>query len=152
MTQEKFPSPREWLDLDRCQNIYNLFKEKGWVDFAGKLPSFETRYPGRLESVLGSVQQTFQGKYLNPTILEAFVGYLVQINTSHVFKDGNKRMSLVFSHVFLLLNGYDLKINPLELSDIALVIAKQKRSSHDEVKETLQNFFRDLIITLPKEM
>ena len=61
--------------------IFDRFYQE--IDFSEPLPPFEKRFPGVLESILGSVQATYHKKYLNPTILDAASAYLNQFIRGH---------------------------------------------------------------------
>lgn len=75
MTEGKFPCPNVWLSLEICETTYSVLQNN--FDWIEPLPLFETRIPGRLESILGSVKQTFFGQYLNDSVPKAMAAYFV---------------------------------------------------------------------------
>lgn len=141
--------PNKWLDLDNCYLCYVTYLDVSKeLQILGDLPSFDTRYPGKLESILGSVKQTFAGNYLNNSIVDAYVSYFYQIIKGHPFIDGNKRMSVLFSHIFLLHNGYDVanKFDYAQMYDIAIKIAEStdERLARKEIKEIILKNIKSL--------
>jgi death-on-curing family protein len=127
--------PKRWLKVEFCKDIYQVFSE----DFFRDLPLFETRFQGRLESIFNSVSQTFDGAYLNPTVLEAYISYFYQIVKGHPFIDGNKRAGVLFSYIFLLINGFEINIEYDEMYDLAIKVAE----STDEV--SAKKFIREKV-------
>lgn len=60
MTKEKFPNPKTWLNIPLCESIYNIFRDNLEVilPHGEPLPSFSTRYSGRLESIINFADLT----------------------------------------------------------------------------------------------
>lgn len=118
--------PKIWLDLGLCENIYSEFRK---VEiFREPLKPFSTRFPGRLEAILGSVQQSFGGKYLYPTVSDAAAAYFVKINCLHPFENGNKRLCILYTDVFLFFHQLELKLSHKEMYDLALFVAMASTS------------------------
>ncbi|KKP59318.1 MAG: Death-on-curing family protein [Candidatus Gottesmanbacteria bacterium GW2011_GWA1_34_13] len=88
------------------------------------IPPIENRFPGKLESILASVRQTFDGKSLNATVLDAASAYFNQIIRGHPFQNGNKRLAVMYTHIFLLWHGLDLSLYYNEMFYFALTVAK----------------------------
>ncbi len=63
MIQALKKTPRYWLTLEDCALIFSSFKNN--LDYLEPIPGFQTRFPGKLEGILESVSQTFNGEYLN---------------------------------------------------------------------------------------
>jgi len=115
------------------------------------LPPFESRFPGKLESMIGSVQQTFDGQYLNPTVLDAATAYFTQTIRDHPFKNGNKRVAVLFTHVFLMANKVEFTLTFDEMYQFAILVAtvsENKQVSFEEAREVtktiIQDFTKDL--------
>src|SRR6266478_6428203 len=68
------------------------------------IPPFSTRYPNVLESCIATPQQSFGDALLYPTLLDqaAILFYLLIKN--HPFVNGNKRIALTATMVFLYRN------------------------------------------------
>jgi prophage maintenance system killer protein len=119
-------NPKYWLDLKTCENIYNSFRKK--QKFQEPLDPFNSRYEGSLEGILGAIQQTFDKKLLYPTILDAAAGYFYKINCGHPFRNGNKRMSVLFTHLFLYIHNIDFSLSFKDMYAWAATIAKSSEN------------------------
>jgi death-on-curing family protein len=73
---------------------------------------------------LGSVKATYSGKYLNPTLLDASSAYFNQFVRGHAFHNGNKRMAILYTHIFLLSHGIDYTLTYGEMYHFAVLIAQ----------------------------
>jgi len=111
-------------------------KQMSWDE---PIPAFGTRYPGKLESCLASVFQTFGRKDLYPTLVDkaAILFYLLVKN--HPFINGNKRIAVTSLLVFLSLNNKWLSVSNEEMYDMALTVAKSspklRRGMHELIKD-----------------
>jgi death-on-curing protein len=61
-----------------------------------------------LSSAVYMPQSSFGGEYLHKTIPAMAAAYAYHICENHAFLDGNKRVALASSLVFLDLNGYEM--------------------------------------------
>ena len=73
------------------------------------------RDKGLLESAVFRPQI---GYYNN--IAEEASALMESLANNHPFLDGNKRVAFAAAHTFLLLNGYDLEVDPLGASDFVI--------------------------------
>jgi death-on-curing family protein len=140
MTREKYPTPQVWLSIEICRAIYKAYKEvaqKAGVE--APIPEFDTRYPGALEGILGSVQ--YKADTLNYDIKTTAAYYFVHFAKSQCFIDGNKRLAVVLTNVFLRLNGYQLTMLPSTLRDLAIIIAKNKSLSVGYAAQQIDQLF-----------
>lgn len=146
MTEAKFPNPRKWLSIPLCESTYNIFRENQALIFphGEPIPSFNTRYSGRLESILGSVQ--LKSEKLSYDLVKTAVAYYVHLAKSQAFLNGNKRMSIILAGVFLLVNDYRLGPNPKDFADITLLVSEDKTVSTAEMIRSLTPYFHNLII------
>lgn len=76
-----------------------------------------------LESSLKSVFQTFDGQQLYPSILDKDTQLCYSIIKNHPFLDGNKRIGVHLTLIFLKINGIELNYTQEELIDFGLGIA-----------------------------
>jgi death-on-curing protein len=89
------------------------------------------RYGGRpgirdltlLQSALGVVSATFEGRFLHEGLHEMAAAHLFHLVRDHPFIDGNKRLGLVALLVFLGLNSRRLDARPEELERLVQGIA-----------------------------
>jgi death on curing protein len=78
-----------------------------------------------IESAVESPRQTMFGQPLYEDIADMASVYLYQIGESQGFTDGNKRTGVAACITFLLVNGYDLDCDELELYDVAMRVANK---------------------------
>lgn len=128
------------MELDVCKKLFESFRSS--IDFDEPIPDFDTRFDERLESVLGSIKQSFASDLLYPNVLSCAAGYLVLLNRSHPFKNGNKRLSVLYTHLFLLYNGVDLTVPEKEMFDLAIAIASAGESGleNDKLKRFVEEY------------
>jgi death-on-curing protein len=79
-----------------------------------------------LSSALYMPESSFDGQYLHKTIPAMAASYAFHICQNHPFIDGNKRVALASSLVFLDINGYDFKCKDEILYNKILDTAKSK--------------------------
>ncbi len=94
------------IDIGDAEYIaYALVREL--MNYDEPMPAFETRFPGRLESCLEQPFVTYDGAELYKSLTEkaALLFYLVTKN--HPFENGNKRMAVTLTLVFIYLNGLE---------------------------------------------
>ena len=123
---------------------YKLAKEL--MNYDEPLPDFGTRYPGKLESCLEQPFQTFDGEDLYPTIVDKAAVLFYLITKNHPFENGNKRMAVTMTLLFLFKNSHWLKINPEDLYELALIVAKSKANEKDYVISKLEESFSRLLV------
>ncbi|NCQ69956.1 MAG: type II toxin-antitoxin system death-on-curing family toxin [Microcystis aeruginosa W13-16] len=98
----------------------------------------DIRDHGLLASAINQPMTTFDGVSLHPTIFDKAAAYLFYLCKNHPFLDGNKRVALASSLVFLDINGYDI-VDPNEiLYDFVIGVAEGK-SKLEEIKRTLES-------------
>mgnify|MGYP006292687735 CR=1 FL=1 len=81
------------------------------------------RDSGLLESAVAMPQSMFSGEYLHREISEMAAAYHYHLCSNHPFIDGNKRVALAASEVFLVANGFELKANDDELEKLTMGVA-----------------------------
>lgn len=147
MIKNLLMTPQNWLTLDDCKHILIRFNDLLTIE--EPIPPFESRFPDKLEGILGSVEQTYAGKYLNPTVLDAAASYFNQFIRGHAFENGNKRCAVVFTHWFLLMNDVTFTLNPKEMYNFAVLVAQagEKNIKADATKmwcrEIIEKFTTD---------
>ena len=92
MTKNLLKTPRYWLTLEDCENLLLDFNDL--LTQEEPIPPFDSRYPGKLEGIIGSVSQKFSGKPLNNTVRDAATSYFNQFIRGHAFENGNKRCAV----------------------------------------------------------
>ncbi|TGL85064.1 type II toxin-antitoxin system death-on-curing family toxin [Leptospira congkakensis] len=98
----------------------------------------DIRDHGLLESAINQPMTTFDGISLHPSVFDKAAAYLFYLCKNHPFLDGNKRVALASSLVFLDINGYDI-LDPNEtLYDFVIGVAEGKFKL-EEIKKTLES-------------
>ncbi|MGE8723320.1 type II toxin-antitoxin system death-on-curing family toxin [Leptospira terpstrae] len=93
---------------------------------------------GLIESAINQPMATFDGVSLHPSLFEKAAAYLYYLCKNHPFTDGNKRVALACSLIFLDMNGYDI-LDPDEiLYDFVIGVAEGKYKI-EEIKKTLES-------------
>lgn len=92
------------------------------------------RDSGLLESATAMPQSMFSGEYLHREISEMAAAYHYHLCSNHPFIDGNKRVALAASEVFLLANGFELSAGDDELEELTLGVASGEISKAEVVE------------------
>ncbi|TGL35944.1 type II toxin-antitoxin system death-on-curing family toxin [Leptospira perdikensis] len=93
---------------------------------------------GLLESAINQPMTTFDGVSLHPSLFDKAAAYLFYLCKNHPFLDGNKRVALASSLVFLDINGYDVPDSNEILYDFVIGVAEGKYKL-EEIKNTLES-------------
>lgn len=91
-----------------------------------------------LDSALKSPFQTFGGNELYPDILDKASQLCYSLAENHPFVDGNKRIGVHLTLLFLKLNSVNIEYSQAELIDFGLSIASGKMNK-SEIKAWLLN-------------
>jgi death on curing protein len=134
------------LSLAAAEYIAHQLANELFAAFDEPMPEFGTRYPGRLESCLEQPFQTYNGKdlYGKDICSKASVLFYLVIK-NHPFENGNKRMAVTLTLVFLFINGYWIKAEPEELYDVALDVARSKPNQKDAIMDALKTVLEEYI-------
>jgi len=92
------------------------------------------RSRGLLESAFAMPRSMFSGKHLHGELSEMAAAYHYHLCSNHPFVDGNKRVALAASEVFLVANGYELNASDDELERLTQGVAAGEVSK-DQVAE-----------------
>ncbi len=143
MTRGKFPPPSTWLSIKECETAYTQLAKLPLV--GEPLPDFDSRDPGKLEGILGAVSQEVFGVQVHPTLLEASSAYFVKLIKGHPLANGNKRSAILFTDVFLYLNGHQLHVPHKQMYALAILVAKEKKLAYDELFTGVKLVFNQYI-------
>jgi death on curing protein len=113
-------SPSEFIGI-----CFSLSKE--WFSFVEPIPDYETRFPGKIDSILEMPRQQSFGKDLYPTIYDKAACYFFFIIKNHPFLNGNKRIAIVTTYVFLRLNDIVLDAPDDKVYDFALSVSASQQ-------------------------
>ena len=84
-----------------------------------------------LSSAIYMPESSFDGQYLHKSIPAMAAAYAYHICQNHPFIDGNKRVALASSLVFLDLNGYDFDCDEEILYNEIMDVAKSEVKKED---------------------
>jgi len=127
----------QYLSIGDIKEIcFSLVQEL--MQFEEPIPDFSTRFPQKLESIINLPQQGFGELELYPTIFEKAACYYYFTIKNHPFVNGNKRMAIVMTYVFLRMNGYSLKAPMYKMYSFAIEIAKATKDHKKEFKEVVE--------------
>ena len=107
------------------------------------IPSLESVNVSELENLVISSTQTYSGKDLYPKLEERAAFIFYKINKGHIFQNGNKRLSVYYLNVFLILNNKALKYSPEDFSDKALWLAQTLAADHKKAISELENWIKE---------
>ena len=77
--------------------------------------------------------------------IEAATHYYVHLAKSQAFLNGNKRMAVVLTDMFLYLNGLELQKGWFDLADLTLLISEDHTNNVGEIGEFVVPIFRKII-------
>jgi death-on-curing protein len=92
---------------------------------------------GLLESAIAQAQASYGGQYLHADLFEMAAAYLYHLVMNHPFVDGNKRVGLEASLIFLEINDVSFDASDDELVDLVL-----KTTDGQVGKAEIAQFFR----------
>jgi len=106
------------------------------------IPDFSTRYPNVLESCLAVPFQTFSRRDLYPGLIPkaAILFYLMVKN--HPFQNGNKRIAVTTSLVFLDKNSKWISVDNQELYNFAVWVASSPAEFREEILTAAEKFLK----------
>lgn len=142
--------PKKWLTLEDCEGLFRAYRTRATVAGLAPFPPFESRYKNVLESILGSVEMSWENKLLNPTILDVASQYFNKFIRGQAFMNGNKRMGVLFTHYFLIKNEIDFTFKYGELFFFAAEIARLAEKGVKD--ETTLRLCRKIMIIYTKEI
>ena len=97
---------------------------------------------GLLESTVAMPQSSFGGNDLHTGLAGKAAAYHFHLCANHSFIDGNKRVAVAASEVFLLINGHELSASDDEIEELTLGVATGKLSK-DQVVEFFEKFLAE---------
>ena len=87
-----------------------------------------------LSSAIYMPESSFGGQYLHKTVPAMAAAYTFHICQNHPFFDGNKRVALVSSLVFLDINEYEFNCKDEKLYNEIMNVAKGETKKEDLIK------------------
>ena len=87
---------------------------------------------GLLEAAVAMPRQQIDGQYLHDDIAAMAAAYLFHLCANHAFHDGNKRVAVLSTLVFLDVNRFEPAATPRQLEAVVMKVAAS-RMSKDEL-------------------
>lgn len=103
---------------------------------------------GLLNSALNQPKQAFDGKDLYEGLAKKAVILYYSLNKNHAFENGNKRISTAALIVFIYINDRRLWVNPNDLLQKTLEIAKSKPEERELILKETEEWLDKNIITI----
>jgi len=137
------------IKYELTYNEVKEFIEGIKINYKGKLTDIFGRENGHgLKSLVGAINQTFDGKYLYKSIEEQAANLLYMVIKDHPFIDGNKRVGSTLFVYFLNQNGIlknkngENKISDKALVALALLIAISNPQEKDNLIRLVVNLIK----------
>ena len=92
-----------------------------------------------LESALGTIDQTFDGQELYPTLAEKAARLGFSLISNHAFVDGNKRIGMYVLLIFLEVNGVKIRPTNEEVARVGLAVAAGEMKYEELLDWILEN-------------
>ena len=135
-----------WLDVEDIRlGSFELAITHPW-DGGEPIPSFDTRFPGILESCLYTPQQCFGDQELYPTLIDKASILFYLLNKNHPFQNGNKRVALLSLLLFLYLNGKWLRTGITDLYNLSVLVAASPPEQMNEYLACINSFIETFVI------
>ncbi len=125
-----------YITPDLAHAIYGVFYTR-FFEMGEPIEKYENINIEKLNQVLSMPSISFSGEELYSTIFEKTAYIFYEINKGHIFPNGNKRLSIAFMLLFLILNDYEISVDSEALTQKALEIAKSDPGDFDYVKREL---------------
>ena len=93
------------------------------LDLARALDIGPVRDIGLLDSAAHRPQSGFMGQRAYPAITDKAAALMHSVCANHALVDGNKRLALLATAVFLRINGWDLTLSDDEAFDLTMDVA-----------------------------
>ena len=125
---------------------FRLAKEH--LTFDEPIPDFSTRFPNILESCLVTPFMKFGGKSPYPSLSSKASILLYLMTKNHPFQNGNKRIALTTTLVFLHGNGKWFKVDTQELYNFTVWVALSPAELKDVVVMGIEQFIKRRLVKL----
>jgi death-on-curing protein len=123
--------PVVYLSVENVLEVHRRVIE----EFGGD-PGLRDR--GLLESAVALPHASFEKTDLHLGLPEKAAAYHFHLCSNHAFIDGNKRVAVAVSELFLLLNGLELEVEDSAIEDLTFGVARGSVS-----KEQVLAFFAE---------
>ena len=136
------------LNYEKCEEIIRDLKGKLILKKEASA-LFGNENEDKLKGILGSIEQTFDGHELYPTVEDKAAHLLYFVIKDHPFTDGNKRVGSILFIYFLERNGFmfrrngERKISDIALTALALLVAVSDPKEKDTMISLIMNLIEE---------
>lgn len=102
------------------------------------VPRYDLKDKAKLESIIATPQKSFAGHELYKSIYEKAACYLYFFVKFHPYFDGNKRMAVLSTFVFLEMNHHKVTIDYEKVYDFCKMIAASHVSQDKEFQQVVK--------------
>jgi death-on-curing protein len=96
---------------------------KDLLDLTRALGAGPIRDVGLLDSAAHRPRSAFMGQKAYPTVVAKAAALMHSVACNHALVDGNKRLALLATAVFLRINGFSLALTDDEAFDLTMAVA-----------------------------
>ncbi|HAZ13801.1 MAG: death-on-curing protein [Bdellovibrionales bacterium GWA2_49_15] len=132
MTQQLIPN---FLTIEEVLEIH-----RNQIDLYGG--SHGIKDQGMLESALAQPSASFGGEFLHKEIIEMAAAYCYHLIENHAFNDGNKRVGIVATLVFLEMNDLKFDVSEEVLEKFVIDVASSQLSKTEVTNFIIKNIAR----------
>lgn len=145
MTEQR-QSRTRYLDRNDIELIHSIVS-KQWKKDGEPIPPFTTANEHHLDAFIKIPQSNYFDTEQYPSLASKAAIIFYTLNKKHLFLNGNKRLSVACLLIFLFINGKSMDVQPNEMTEKALILAKTS-SIHpfEEIKKDLENWIGSKII------
>lgn len=142
MTEEKKSTPINYLSSFDLEAIYKVSYRR-FIEIEEPIPPFKHINKAQLIHLETLPKTSFFGKEQYPTLESKAAIIFYKINKGHIFPNGNKRLSVYITLVFLMINNKFLNVSQDEMTSKALEIATSSAENFEEVKNNLELWIKN---------
>lgn len=139
--------PTVFLTVNHVRDICFALAQE-YITFDEPIPSFETRFPRKLEAILQVPQQGIKKGLLYPTFSQQAAVLFYSLVKEHPFLNGNKRLAVVSLLTFLSLNRRWLSANWKTLYGLTVFVANSDPSDRNKILKVLNQLLVDSLISI----
>ena len=135
----------KFLTIEFVERVCFAYASKRMA-FIEPIPLFDSRFPGKLESAIEAPMRSFGGELMYKSLEEQAAVMFYELTKLHPFENGNKRMAIVATLAFLLLNDRWLQVGHEELYLTAIHVASSDARDRENILKELFVLFRQHLV------
>lgn len=140
-----------YLGKDFIREAYSYLREE-YSTKEEPLPILSPDRLAGLDAISNCVFTKFFGQDPYPNLSQKAAILMYRIAKGHPFENGNKRMSVFISTLFLIANEKMVVVSDEEFKDKALEVSKSNPLKSEDVIQGLANWFETRLVDIPKKL